>query len=263
MVPFNKLNVAFPVAFAMNYVGLSWAGVIISLGAIAGLTTVLLVMMFGQTPRLLRDVARRLIPPRFTTLHPTWRTPIFSPIFFGILIAAAGAFSPINIVGSLTNMGTLVAFVLVSIAVPILRKRHPEFSGQFKIPFGPYLIPVLSAITALGLIYYLRVGNPVVPIAMPVVLSVLAMIWSVARVLRGLPDLWVLRVVADGAVALFAGGIVYWMTGHQVLGFPLVWLAFLIWLTTGLTIYFSYGRHKSTVALEEAEGLAIKQPRVN
>ena len=160
MVPFFKLNVAFPVAFAMNYVGLGWAGVIISLGAIAGLTTVLLVMMFGQS-RVFYAMSRDgLIPPSFTRVHKTWRTPIFSTVFFGICIAAIAAFTPINIVGSLTNMGTLAAFILVSIAVPILRVRHPEVRGQFQLPLGPYFIPVLSALTALGLIYYLRVGNP-------------------------------------------------------------------------------------------------------
>jgi APA family basic amino acid/polyamine antiporter len=210
MVPFNELNVPNPVAFALNQVGLTGAGLIISFGAIAGLTTVLLVMMYGQT-RVFYAMSRDgLIPPMFVKLHPSWRTPWISQITFGILIAAAGALFPIGILGSLTNMGTLVAFVLVSCAVPILRTRHPDFKGSFQVPFGPYIIPVLSAVTALGLIFYLKVGNPVV--------------WGF---------------------------------------FPVVWLWFLIWLAIGLIFYFSYGRNKSTVALEEAEGLPIRQPRVN
>ncbi len=210
MVPFYKLNVAFPVAFAADSVGLVWAGVIISFGAIAGLTTVLLVMMYGQT-RVFYAMARDgLIPPSFTRLHPVWRTPMISQIFFGVLIAAAGALFPIGILGSATNMGTLTAFVLVAIAVPVLRRRHPELTGKFTLPFGPYIIPVLSAVSALVLIYFLKVGNPLV--------------WGF---------------------------------------FPLVWLAFLIWLALGLAFYFSYGRRKSTVALQEAEGLAPIQPRVN
>ncbi len=210
MVPFYTLNVAFPVAFAVDSVGLAWAGVIISFGAIAGLTTVMLVQMYGQT-RVFYAMSRDgLIPPSFTRLHAVWRTPLFSQIFFGILIATAGALFPIGILGSVTNMGTLIAFVLVSIAVPVLRKRHPELTGSFTLPFGPYVIPVLSAISAFVLIYFLRVGNPLV--------------WGF---------------------------------------FPLVWLAFLIWLVVGLIFYFSYGRHKSTVALEELEGLPPIQPRVN
>jgi len=162
MVPFYKLNVSFPVAFAVNSVGLAWAGVIISFGAIAGLTTVLLVMMYAQT-RVFYCMSRDgLIPPSFTRLHPSWRTPMFSQIFFGVLIAAAGALFPIGILGSLTNMGTLIAFVLVSVAVPALRKLHPGLRGAFTVPFGPYIIPVLSAVTALFLIYFLKEGNPLV-----------------------------------------------------------------------------------------------------
>jgi basic amino acid/polyamine antiporter, APA family len=210
MVPFNELNVSYPVAYALNHVGLAWAAVIISFGAIAGLTTVLLVMMYGQT-RIFYSMSRDgLIPPSFTRLHPTWRTPMFSQIFFGILIAAAGALFPIGILGSLTNMGTLVAFCLVAAAVPILRTRHPELLGSFKVPFGPYVVPIASILSALALIYYLKNGNPLV--------------WGV---------------------------------------FPLVWLGFLIWFGVGLIFYFSYGRRKSTVALEQAEGLAVRQPRVN
>src|SRR5690348_15745085 len=162
MVPFYKLNLSFPVAFAVNSVGLAWAGIIVSFGAIAGLTTVLLVMMYAQT-RVFYAMSRDgLIPPSFTRLHPRWRTPMFSQIFFGVLIAAAGALFPIGILGSLTNMGTLVAFVLVSVAVPALRKLHPQLTGAFTVPFGPYLIPVLSALTALFLIYFLKEGNPLV-----------------------------------------------------------------------------------------------------
>ena len=94
MVPFYTLNVNFPVAFAVDSVGLAWAGVIISFGAIAGLTTVLLVMMYGQT-RIFYAMSRDgLIPPLFVTLHSAWRTPWISQIVFGILIAAAGAFFP-------------------------------------------------------------------------------------------------------------------------------------------------------------------------
>jgi len=210
MVPFNTLNVNFPVAYAVNSVGLAWAGVIIAFGAIAGLTTVLLVMMYGQT-RIFYAMSRDgLIPPIFVRLHPAWRTPWVSQIIFGVLIAAAGALFPISILGSVTNMGTLSAFILVSIAVPVLRRRHPEMRGSFTIPFGPYVIPVLAAVSAFLLILFLAVGNPLV------------------------------------------GGF-----------FPLVWLAFIVWFAIGLVFYYSYGGNKSTVALEQLEGLAVRQPRVN
>jgi basic amino acid/polyamine antiporter, APA family len=211
LVPFYTLNVNFPVAYAIGSVpGLAWAGVVISFGAIAGLTTVLLVMMYGQT-RIFYAMSRDgLIPPLFVKLHPVWRTPWLSQILFGVLIAAAGAFFPISLLGSVTNMGTLSAFILVSIAVPVLRRRHPEMRGAFTVPFGPYVIPTLSAIFALFLIYFLKQGNPVV--------------WGF---------------------------------------FPIVWLVYVIWLAVGLIFYFTYGRNKSTVALEQTEGLAVAQPPVN
>ena len=70
-----------------------------------------------------------------------WRTPVFSTVFFGILIAIAAAFTNINFVGWLTNMGTLAAFILVSLALPVLRRKHPELRGGFSVPFGPYSFP--------------------------------------------------------------------------------------------------------------------------
>jgi basic amino acid/polyamine antiporter, APA family len=210
MVPFNHLNVAYPVAFAVDSVGLAWAGIIISFGAIAGLTTVLLVQMYGQT-RIFYAMARDgLIPSFFVRLHSAWRTPWLSQIFFGALIAVAGAFFPIGVLTSLSNMGTFLAFILVAVAVPLLRNRHPDLKGSFTLPFGPYLVPALAAIGALGMMYYLRVGNPVV--------------WGF---------------------------------------FPIAWLGFLSWLLLGLAVYFTYGRNKSTVALQQAEGLAVAQPPVN
>jgi APA family basic amino acid/polyamine antiporter len=213
VVPYYTLNVANPVADATLRMGLSWgraASGIISFGALAGLTTVLLVMMFGQSRIFFAMSRDGLIPPSFTKVHPTWRTPIYSTVFFGICIAVVAAFTPINILGSVTNMGTLAAFVLVSIAVPVLRKRHPDLKGSFTVPGGAYVIPILAAASAIGLIYFLKYNNPVA--------------WGF---------------------------------------FPFVWLVFLVWLVIGLIFYFFYGRKKSTVAIQQMEGLAAAQPRVN
>jgi basic amino acid/polyamine antiporter, APA family len=163
MVPFNELNVSSPVAFAVIHVGLPWAGFIISVGAIAGLTTVLLVLMYGQS-RIFFSMSRDgLVPRSFTQLHPVRRTPIFSSLFFGIVIALTAAFTPIDFVGSLTNMGTLGAFIVVSTAVPILRKMQPELGRDtFQVPFGPWIIPALSALTAFGLMLSLMFNSPTV-----------------------------------------------------------------------------------------------------
>ncbi len=159
IVPYTKLNVPQPVAFAMDSVGMGWASTLISLGAIAGLTTVLLVMMFGQIRVFFAMSRDGLLPPVFSRVHPRFRTPGVSTIIFTILIATTAAFTPIGIVAALTNMGTLVAFILVAIALPILRGRYPRTQG-FSVPFGPYVVPAFSAVTALGLIWSLQYGSP-------------------------------------------------------------------------------------------------------
>jgi APA family basic amino acid/polyamine antiporter len=159
IVPFTMLNVPNPVAFALLQAGLPWAALLISLGAVAGLTTVLLVMMFANS-RVAFAIGRDgLLPKPFATIHPVWRTPAFVTIFLGVLVAAAAAFTPIGTLASVSVMGTLAAFAMVSIAVPLLRKK-PEAVAGFRIPFGPYAIPTASVISALGFMYYLRYGAP-------------------------------------------------------------------------------------------------------
>jgi basic amino acid/polyamine antiporter, APA family len=159
IVKYTQLNVPSPVAFAMDQVGMGWASAIISIGAIAGLTTVLLVMMFGQT-RIFFSMSRDgLLPQVFSRIHPKFRTPGVSTIIFTILIALTGALTPIGIVGALTNMGTLAAFILVSLALPILRKSYPSTTG-FKVPGPVWLIPILSAVSAFGLMLSLAFGSP-------------------------------------------------------------------------------------------------------
>ena len=152
IVSYTHLNVPQPVAYAIDQIpGLGWASALISVGAIAGLTTVLLVMMFGQI-RVFYAMSRDgLLPPVFSKLHPKYRTPGLSTVLFTIFIAIIAAFTPISILGSLTNMGTLAAFILVAIAVPILRKRYPNTTG-FSVPFGNYVIPIMSAVSAFALI---------------------------------------------------------------------------------------------------------------
>jgi basic amino acid/polyamine antiporter, APA family len=152
MVNYKQLNVPQPVAYAIEHVGLgSWASMLVSVGAIAGLTTVLLVMMFGQTRVFFAMSRDGLLPSVFSKVHPKFRTPGLSTILFTIFIALVAAFTPISVVGSLTNMGTLAAFVLVSLALPILRKRYPGTKG-FTVPFGPYIIPMTSAVAAFVLL---------------------------------------------------------------------------------------------------------------
>jgi len=158
IVPYTHLNVPQPVAYAIDQVGLPWASALIAFGAIAGLTTVLLVMMFGQT-RVFFSMSRDgLLPSFFSRVHPKFRTPAVTTVIFTILIALAGSLTPIGILGELTNMGTLFAFVLVSISLPILRKRYPTTQG-YEVPGGPMVIPVISAVLS-GLLLLAPLWSP-------------------------------------------------------------------------------------------------------
>ncbi|GCE16382.1 amino acid permease [Dictyobacter kobayashii] len=151
MVSYTKLNVASPVSHALILIGLNTAGSIISIGALCGLTTVLLVLLYGQS-RIFFSMARDgLLPSFFSRIHPRFKTPYLSSILIGVIVAAVAGLTPIDIVAELTNIGTLTAFVLVSAAVLILRRTQPDLHRGFRVPLVP-LIPILSIIASLVLI---------------------------------------------------------------------------------------------------------------
>jgi APA family basic amino acid/polyamine antiporter len=135
----------------MIQVGLNWAGTIISIGAIAGLTTVLLAVLFGQS-RIFFSMSRDgLLPPLFSRVHPTFRTPYFSSLIVGVAVALLAGFTPIDVVAELTNIGTLAAFVLVSLSVIWLRRTQPDLHRAFRTPLVPAL-PIAAAIASVVLI---------------------------------------------------------------------------------------------------------------
>ena len=151
MVPFAQLNVASPVSFALIHVGLNWAGSIIAVGAIAGLTTVLLALLFAQSRIFFAMSRDGLMPPLFARIHPTFRTPYLSQAVIGIVVAFLAALTPIDVIAELVNIGTLGAFVLVSLGVMILRRREPQLARGFRVPGLPWL-PLLSIAGCLFLI---------------------------------------------------------------------------------------------------------------
>ncbi|MGO4530231.1 amino acid permease [Paenibacillus sp. 2TAF8] len=145
IVPYNMLNVSDPVAFAFEFVqlnGLSW---IVSLGAITGITTVLLVMMYGQT-RLLYSMSRDgLLSPVFSKVSGKSQTPAVGSWLAGIIVALFSGFITLGHLAELTNIGTLFAFAVVSIGIIVLRKNNPDLKRGFRVPLVP-LIPILSAL---------------------------------------------------------------------------------------------------------------------
>jgi basic amino acid/polyamine antiporter, APA family len=154
IVPYKLLDVSAPVAFALSYIHQDWAAGIISLGAIGGITTVLLVMLYGQTRVFFAMSRDGLLPKIFSNVHPKHKTPFVSTWLTGIVVAVVAGVTPINTVAELVNIGTLSAFVLVSIGVIILRKTQPDLPRSFRVPWVP-LIPILSAAFCLFLMFQL------------------------------------------------------------------------------------------------------------
>src|SRR5216683_2586835 len=144
MVPWQSVNIEAPIARAFADRNLGWASDIITLGALAGLTSVMLVMLLGQTRVLYAMATDGLLPKKFfAEVHPRFRTPFKNTFLVGTLAGIVGALTPIDDIGKMVNIGTLLAFVIVCIAIMILRKTDPERSRPFRTPWVP-LVPVMG-----------------------------------------------------------------------------------------------------------------------
>jgi APA family basic amino acid/polyamine antiporter len=146
MVPWQDINIEAPVARAFLDRGLPTASHIITLGALAGLTSVMLVMLLGQTRVLYSMANDGLLPKKFFgAIHPKFRTPYKNTILVGLLAAIVGSVTPIDDIGRMVNIGTLLAFVIVCIAVMVLRRTNPGQARPFRTPWVP-VVPVLGII---------------------------------------------------------------------------------------------------------------------
>jgi APA family basic amino acid/polyamine antiporter len=192
MVPYNKLDIKAPVASAFEGVGMPWATVMITIAAVAGLTSVMLVMMLGQTRIFLGMAKDGLLPFNiFGKVHETYKTPYRSTILVGAVVSIVAASTPIDKVSEMCSMGTLLAFAMISIAVLIMRIKQPELERPFKTP-AVWFVAIAGATFNFGLMYFVR------------------------------PDTWV---------------------------------AFIIWSTLGLVVYFLYSRkhsHLNDYAFEDS-----------
>lgn len=153
LVPYNTLNVPDPVAVVVDSFGeqWSWLAKTIKVGAIIGLTSVVLVLMYAQT-RIFYTMARDgLLPKVFSRVHPRFHTPAINTIVVGGLTAIAAGFFDINVLGDMTSVGTLAAFAIVCLSVIYLRRAAPELPRGFKVPFYP-LLPVLGILSCVYLI---------------------------------------------------------------------------------------------------------------
>ncbi len=150
IVPYSALNVAAPVAVGIDATGVRWGSVLVKLGAIAGLGSVMLVMLLGQS-RVFYSMSRDgLLPEWAGKVHPKFRTPYISSITVGLFVAVFASVVPIGILGELVSIGTLLAFVIVCAGVLILRKRRPDLHRPFKTPWVP-VVPILGIIISFAL----------------------------------------------------------------------------------------------------------------
>jgi APA family basic amino acid/polyamine antiporter len=146
MVPWRNVNIEAPIAQAFLDRGLNTASHIITLGALAGLSSVMLVMLLGQTRVLYAMANDGLLPKKFfADIHPKFRTPWKNTILVGCLAGVVGSVTPIDDIGKMVNIGTLLAFVIVSIAVMILRHTDPDQARPFRTPWVP-AVPVLGVL---------------------------------------------------------------------------------------------------------------------
>lgn len=169
VVPYRELASPAPIAVAIDRMGLEWAdfaapwspsgemnaiSLLIKIGAVTGLSSVMLVLVFGQT-RIFYTMARDgLLPKVFSTIHPKFRTPWLGTILLGVLISLAAAFLPISILGDLVSLGTALAFSIVCFSVVYLRITHPELERPFRVPGG-----IVTAILGILACLYLAYNN--------------------------------------------------------------------------------------------------------
>ena len=145
-----------PVGYALAVINKDWAAGLVSAGAVAGITSVLLVMLMSQ-PRIFFSMSRDgLLPQGVSKVHPRFRTPYITTIITGVIVALVAGFTPIQVLGEMTSIGTLFAFVIVCAAVLVLRSKRPDAHRPFKVPFGP-VFPILGVLSCIYLMVNLTV----------------------------------------------------------------------------------------------------------
>lgn len=239
MVHYSELNVSDPLAYVFEKINQKWIGYIVSISAVVATTSVLLVFQLGQ-PRIWMSMSRDgLLPKAFSRIHPKFKTPWFSTIISGILVAVPSLFMGSSLMTDLTSIGTLFAFVLVSggiLLLPVSRRKT-----GFKLPYinGRFIIPVLYFL----FIYLFRtriesslknVSHENLQDVLFLVFTLLATLLTLATIIRKYSLIPILGV-------LFCA---YLLTEIPAVS----WKWFFGWMTLGLIIYLLYGRRKSKLA---------------
>jgi APA family basic amino acid/polyamine antiporter len=240
MVHYTTLNVGDPLAMIFEARGLKWISGIVGVSAIIATASVLLIFQLGQ-PRIWMSMSRDgLLPKIFSRLHPVYKTPSFSTILTGCLVAIPALFLNLDVVLALTSIGTLFAFVLVCAGVLVLQKRKTQAVSKFKVPFvnGKYIVPTVFIIAVVLVAMYAPahfvniLSKEGFPMLLFWIVASAVSIFSFKNSFSLIPVL--------GLISCF-----YLMAQESHTN----WLRFLIWLAVGLIVYFGYGIRKSKLAL--------------
>ncbi len=248
VVPYDQLKVAEPIAKGVDAMGLKWLSPFIKLGAIAGLSSVILVMLLGQTRVFFSMSNDGLLPTAVSKIHPRFRTPYITTIITGIVVMIAAGLAPIDLVGELTSIGTLFAFAIVCVGVEVLRIMQPNLERSFKVPYlnSRYAVPV-TVLLAAFLYYYFNPGAKVLAslsqiqwgqnkaLALLIVVLVTTLVLSIWKALSYIPIMGALASV------------------YLMYGLPSdTWIRLMVWMAIGLAIYFFYGMSHSRLGKAEA-----------
>lgn len=208
-------EIAAPMARVLDHLGYWWASPFVSIGAIAGITSVLIVLLFGQSRIMMRMAKDGLISPLFGKIHEKYRTPVWSIAVWGVLVALTAGLLPISELAELTNIGTLAAFILVCVGVMILRVKEPERPRKFRCPDMPLVKPAGNfAVTCMTALFGLKPQTQ-------------------ARLRSHVASLaWMLIPILGAGMSLVF-----------MFSLPAVtWIRFVIWMGVGAVIYMLYGR---------------------
>lgn len=245
MVHYSELDVADPLAYVFDRLGLNWIGYIISVSAVIATTSVMLVFQLGQ-PRIWMSMSRDgLLPQKFGKVHKKYQTPAFATIVTGILVAVPTLFLPGSLVTDLTSIGTLFAFVLVCAGVLTLPKLLPE-PGKFRLPYinGQYLIPIL-----IGLFLYAfraRIQAAISNFSHESHQEILFLVFILITIATGVLTF---KKKFGAIPVLGALSCLYLMIEIP----PISWFWFFVWMGGGLFFYFLYGYRKSKLAAKPSQ----------
>jgi basic amino acid/polyamine antiporter, APA family len=158
LVKYTNLDVPDPIAIGIDVTGVRWGSMLVKLGAICGLSSTMVVMLLGQS-RVFFSMSRDgLLPGWASRVHPRFRTPYLSTIFVGFCVALAGALTPINVLGEMVSIGTLLAFVIVCAGVWVLRRRGTEVKRAFVTPWVPFT-PIMGILISCYMMYSLQTAT--------------------------------------------------------------------------------------------------------